>query len=128
MSRFHDPPPTLPPYKPPPLPLPCRYVKFDTFFPAVSRGLPVTRVISRLKLQEILYTATLKYGGTIRQDSHVVDVVEDVDPVSGQARAGVVLDNGSRAYGDLVIGAALPPLRCQPPACLPLPRYPEHRA
>jgi hypothetical protein len=29
----------------------CRYIKFDTFHPAVSKGLPVTRVISRITLQ-----------------------------------------------------------------------------
>lgn len=28
-----------------------RYIKFDTFHPAVSKGLPVTRVISRITLQ-----------------------------------------------------------------------------
>lgn len=31
-----------------------RYVKFDTFTPAAERGLPVTRVISRMLLQQIL--------------------------------------------------------------------------
>jgi hypothetical protein len=35
----------------PPPPPPRRYVKFDTFHPAVDRGLPVTRVISRVTLQ-----------------------------------------------------------------------------
>lgn len=28
-----------------------RYIKFDTFHPAVDMGLPVTRVISRITLQ-----------------------------------------------------------------------------
>ena len=37
-----------------------RYVKFDTFHPAVERGLPVTRVISRVKLQEILARAATR--------------------------------------------------------------------
>lgn len=36
------------------------YIKFDTFHPAVDNGLPVTRVISRVKLQEILARAVLK--------------------------------------------------------------------
>jgi zeaxanthin epoxidase len=40
-----------------PAPLLCRYVKFDTFHPAVSKGLPVTRVISRVTLQQILARA-----------------------------------------------------------------------
>ena len=31
-----------------------RYVKFDTFHPAVDAGLPVTRVISRVSLQNVL--------------------------------------------------------------------------
>lgn len=34
-----------------------RYVKFDTFTPAAERGLPVTRVISRMALQQILARA-----------------------------------------------------------------------
>jgi len=36
-----------------------RYIKFDTFHPAVSKGLPVTRVISRITLQvnEVTLTA-----------------------------------------------------------------------
>lgn len=29
----------------------CRYIKFDTYHPAVDKGLPVTRVISRITLQ-----------------------------------------------------------------------------
>ncbi|KAK7845915.1 zeaxanthin epoxidase [Quercus suber] len=33
------------------------YVKFDTFTPAAERGLPVTRVISRMALQQILARA-----------------------------------------------------------------------
>ncbi len=37
-----------------------RYIKFDTFHPAVERGLPVTRVISRVKLQEILARAATR--------------------------------------------------------------------
>lgn len=35
----------------------ARYVKFDTFTPAADSGLPVTRVISRMTLQEILVKA-----------------------------------------------------------------------
>lgn len=38
----------------------CRYVKFDTFHPAVDAGLPVTRVISRVTLQEVLAKTVLK--------------------------------------------------------------------
>lgn len=30
-----------------------RYVKFDTFHPAVEKGLPVTRVINRVALQVV---------------------------------------------------------------------------
>ena len=57
---------------PPPPPLPaasaaaaaaCRYVKFDTFHTAVDAGLPVTRVINRYTLQQILADAVIKYVG-----------------------------------------------------------------
>lgn len=37
-----------------------RYIKFDTFHPAVENGLPVTRVISRVKLQEILADSVVR--------------------------------------------------------------------
>jgi hypothetical protein len=30
-----------------------RYIKFDTFTPSAERGLPVTRVVSHMTLQEI---------------------------------------------------------------------------
>ena len=36
------------------------YVKFDTFHPAADKGLPVTRVISRVSLQNILAKAVIK--------------------------------------------------------------------
>ena len=37
-----------------------RYVKFDTFHPAVDLGLPVTRVINRVTLQQLLSDAVIK--------------------------------------------------------------------
>ena len=45
------------------VPLVCRYVKFDTYHPAVERGLPVTRVISRVVLQQILAAACKEIAG-----------------------------------------------------------------
>ena len=56
----------------------CRYCKFDTFHPAVDNGLPVTRVISRVLLQEKLAEAARRYGGDkiIQNDCHVVDFEE----------------------------------------------------
>ena len=56
----------------------CRYCKFDTFHPAVDNGLPVTRVISRVLLQEKLAAAARRYGGdkSIQNDCHVVDFEE----------------------------------------------------
>ena len=41
----------------------CRYVKFDTYHPAVDRGLPITRVISRTLLQKILAEAAMELAG-----------------------------------------------------------------
>jgi hypothetical protein len=57
-----------------------RYVKFDTFHPAVNKGLPVTRVISRVTLQQILAKATERIAGAdvICNDCHVVDYQEKV--------------------------------------------------
>lgn len=56
-----------------------RYVKFDTFTPAASRGLPVTRVISRMTLQQILARAVGEE--IIRNESNVVDFEDSGDKV-----------------------------------------------
>ena len=59
-----------------------RYVKFDTFHPAVEKGLPVTRVISRVVLQQILAEACMRVAGegVILNDCRVVDYEETVRP------------------------------------------------
>ena len=58
----------------------CRYVKFDTFHPAVDRGLPVTRVISRVVLQQLLAEAAIEMAGedVILNDQNVVDYQHEV--------------------------------------------------
>ena len=58
----------------------CRYVKFDTFHPAVDKGLPVTRVISRFILQKQLAEACEREAGDsiIQNDSVVCDFEEKV--------------------------------------------------
>ena len=57
-----------------------RYVKFDTFTPAVEQGLPVTRVISRMTLQEILARAV--GSDVIKNESNVVDFKDDGQKVT----------------------------------------------
>jgi zeaxanthin epoxidase len=56
-----------------------RYVKFDTFTPAAERGLPVTRVISRLTLQQILARAVGE--DIIVNESNVVEFEDNGDKV-----------------------------------------------
>ncbi|KAI9089309.1 hypothetical protein K1719_029588 [Acacia pycnantha] len=73
------------------------YVKFDTFTPAVERGLPVTRVISRMALQEILARAVGE--DSIMNSSNVVNFVDDGSKVT------VELENGEKYDGDLLVGA-----------------------
>ncbi|KAK7309217.1 hypothetical protein RJT34_05759 [Clitoria ternatea] len=73
------------------------YIKFDTFTPAVERGLPVTRVISRMALQEILARAVGEE--VIMNDSNVVDFVDHGDKVT------VELENGQKYDGHLLVGA-----------------------
>lgn len=51
-----------------------RYIKFDTFTPAAERGLPVTRVVSRMALQEILACAVGE--DVILNGSNVVDFID----------------------------------------------------
>ncbi|ESR39168.1 hypothetical protein CICLE_v10027323mg [Citrus x clementina] len=70
------------------------YIKFDTFTPAAEKGLPVTRVISRMTLQQILAHAV---GNDI--DSNVIDFMDHGDKVS------VMLENGQRYAGDVLVGA-----------------------
>ncbi|KAF5187835.1 Zeaxanthin epoxidase protein [Thalictrum thalictroides] len=73
------------------------YSKFDTFTPAVERGLPVTRVISRLTLQEILANAVGE--DIIMNGSNVIDFEDNGNKVT------VILENGQRYEGDLLVGA-----------------------
>ncbi|OAY78646.1 Zeaxanthin epoxidase, chloroplastic, partial [Ananas comosus] len=73
------------------------YIKFDTFTPAAERGLPVTRVISRMTLQQILARAV--GDDVIMNESNVVDFVDDGNKVT------VILGNGQRYEGDLLVGA-----------------------
>ena len=64
-----------------------RYVKFDTFHPAVDKGLPVTRVVSRVTLQAILAEACARLAGDVIQNNvHVVDYEEKARAASGAAQ------------------------------------------
>lgn len=73
------------------------YIKFDTFTPAAEKGLPVTRVISRMTLQQILAQAV--GDDIILNESNVIDFKDHGDKVS------VVLENGQCYAGDLLVGA-----------------------
>lgn len=73
------------------------YCKFDTFTPAAERGLPVTRVISRMTLQQILARAVGE--DVIMNASNVVDFVDNGSQVT------VMLENGEKFEGDLLVGA-----------------------
>lgn len=67
------------------------YCKFDTYHPAVDNGLPVTRVISRVLLQQILAKYAIKIGGeeVIQAESKVVKFSED--RVEGHDRVRSIL-------------------------------------
>jgi len=64
------------------VPIGFRYIKFDTFTPAAERGLPVTRVISRMTLQQTLARAV--GDDAILNGSHVVDFIDDGSKVNEQ--------------------------------------------
>jgi len=69
-----------------------RYVKFDTFHPAVDKGLPVTRVVSRVTLQAILAEACARLAGDVIQNNvHIVDYEEKARPASSAAQAKAAL-------------------------------------
>lgn len=60
-----------------------RYVKFDTFHPAVDKGLPVTRVISRFVLQKLLAEACEKLAGdSIIMNNTVISDFEEKVTIS----------------------------------------------
>ncbi|XP_030974401.1 zeaxanthin epoxidase, chloroplastic [Quercus lobata] len=73
------------------------YVKFDTFTPAAERGLPVTRVISRMALQQILARAVGE--DIIINGSNVTKFEDNGDKVT------VMLEDGQSYEGDLLVGA-----------------------
>ncbi|XP_051140940.1 zeaxanthin epoxidase, chloroplastic-like isoform X2 [Andrographis paniculata] len=73
------------------------YTKFNMFTPAADRGLPVTRVISRMTLQQILADAI--GSDIIKNNSNVVDFKDDGKKVI------VKLENGEFYEGDILVGA-----------------------
>ncbi|KAF7835963.1 zeaxanthin epoxidase, chloroplastic-like isoform X2 [Senna tora] len=73
------------------------FTKFDLLTPASKKGLPVTLVICRMALQDILVNAV--GSDILRNKSKVVDFTQE----PGKVR--VVLENGQHYYGDILIGA-----------------------
>lgn len=73
------------------------YCKFDTFTPAAEKGLPVTRVISRMTLQQVLARAV---GPEIIENSSTVVSFED-----DGSKVTVELEDGKKMEGDLLVGA-----------------------
>jgi zeaxanthin epoxidase len=75
------------------------YCKFDTYHPAVNNGLPVTRVISRITLQQILAKYAEDIGGpeVIQPNTKVVSFSEDSlqghDRVCMPSKCNFVLQN-----------------------------------
>lgn len=84
------------------------YVKFDTFSPAADAGLPVTRVINRVTLQEILCRHVQKWSSrgpdVILEGSHVISFQQS-SPESTTQRVTIQLEDGREFTGDLLIGA-----------------------
>ncbi|BFG20083.1 hypothetical protein CerSpe_063580 [Prunus speciosa] len=73
------------------------FTKFDLSSPAVSRGLPITRVICRMELQDILVNAV--GSDIVRNNSKVVDFIEEPSKVT------VILEDGQQYHGDVLVGA-----------------------
>uniref|UniRef100_A0A5B6YJP3 FAD-binding domain-containing protein n=2 Tax=Davidia involucrata TaxID=16924 RepID=A0A5B6YJP3_DAVIN len=73
------------------------FTKFDLLTPAVRRGLPITQVICRMALQDILVNAV---GDDILSNkAKVVDFVKDSNKVT------VILEDGRKFEGDVLVGA-----------------------
>ncbi|KAI3867980.1 hypothetical protein MKX03_035196 [Papaver bracteatum] len=73
------------------------FTTYDFLTPAVEKGLPVTQVISRITLQDILVKAVGL--DIVHNKSKVVDFVEDPDKVT------VILEDGRKFEGDVLVGA-----------------------
>ncbi|XAR63404.1 Zeaxanthin epoxidase [Bertholletia excelsa] len=73
------------------------FTKYDLLTPAITRGLPITQVICRTALQEILVRAVGQE--IICNKSKVVDFVEN------HSKVKVILEDGRLYEGDLLIGA-----------------------
>lgn len=72
----------------------------------MDKGLPVTRVISRITLQEILSDAVERLAGkkVINNSANVVGF-EEVKDAAGKSAVRVTLEDGRTDEGDLLIGA-----------------------
>ncbi|XP_075636939.1 zeaxanthin epoxidase, chloroplastic-like [Castanea sativa] len=73
------------------------FTKFDLLTPAVMRRIPITQVICRTALQEILVNAV--GSEVVRNKSKVVDFIEDPNKVT------VILEDGQQYDGDILVGA-----------------------
>ncbi|XP_020526424.1 zeaxanthin epoxidase, chloroplastic isoform X1 [Amborella trichopoda] len=73
------------------------FVRYDYFTPAAERGLPLTRVISRITLQKILMDAV--GPDVVYNMSNVVDFTDDGTKVTA------ILSNGQQYEGDVLVGA-----------------------
>ena len=81
------------------------YCKFDTFHPAVDRGLPVTRVISRQVLQEILAKRVEELGGVDVVENGVTVTEYKQEVVGGRKQAIAITDSGKEYRGDVLVGS-----------------------
>ncbi|KAH7623047.1 hypothetical protein Ndes2526B_g02344 [Nannochloris sp. 'desiccata'] len=77
------------------------YCKFDTFHPAVDNGLPVTRVIGRYTLQQILADRVRALGG----DDVITNGVHIMKYENHPGYAKVIAEDGREFTGDLIVGA-----------------------
>ncbi|KAL6493893.1 hypothetical protein OROGR_031802 [Orobanche gracilis] len=73
------------------------FARFDFLTPALQKGIPVTQIICRMELQRLLLNAVGE--DLVINNSKVVDFVNDPNKVT------VLLENGEKYEGDLLIGA-----------------------
>ncbi|KAL3626767.1 hypothetical protein CASFOL_029339 [Castilleja foliolosa] len=73
------------------------FAKFDFQTPALKKGIPVTHVIWRMELQRVLLNAVGQ--DFVINNSRVVDFVNHPNKVT------VLVENGEKYEGDLLVGA-----------------------
>uniref|UniRef100_A0A7S2WZ25 FAD-binding domain-containing protein n=1 Tax=Chloropicon primus TaxID=1764295 RepID=A0A7S2WZ25_9CHLO len=81
------------------------YLRFDTRKPALKKGLPLTLVLNRYVLLDILKGAVKPESMTLGKRVESYEEVSAEDSPTGKAFVEVRFDDGSKTIGDVIVAA-----------------------